>query len=60
MSKKIDRFNDFDMQDDQYSDRAFYKEMEDRRRLKRMKNAIRSKNVNALLQDLDDDYDEYW
>lgn len=59
MSKKIDRFNDFDMQEGQYNDRTFYKELEDRRRLKRMKNAIRSKNVNALLQDLDDDYDEY-
>lgn len=55
MSKKF-RFNDYE---DEYEDRAYYQELKERRKTKRMRNALRSKNVDDLMRDLDDDYDVY-
>jgi hypothetical protein len=56
MSKKsYNRFNDYD---DDYEYRIdSYNELKERRKDKRMRNALRSKNIGDLMRDLDDDYD---
>ena len=57
MTKKLSRNYNTD-HDDDYVDRyenGYYDEVKERRRLKRMKNAMRARNVDDLL-DLDEDY----
>lgn len=56
MSKKsYNRLNDYD---DDYEYRIdSYNELKERRKDKRMRNALRSKNIGDLMRDLDDDYD---
>lgn len=57
MAKKFNRVND---QDDDLEYRVdYYQELKERRKNKRMRNALRSKNVDDLMRDLDDDYDMY-
>lgn len=58
MAKKTHRVDFYD--DDDYDYRSdYYEELQERRKNKRMRNALRSRNVNDLLRDLDDDYDQY-
>lgn len=60
MSKKFSRQRDHRDMDDDYEYRMdYYQELQERRKNKRMRNAIRSKNVDDLMRDLDDDYDMY-
>lgn len=55
MTKKNYRNVHTDYYDDDYIDgRNFHDELKERRKLKRLKNAIRSKNISDLLE-----YDEY-
>lgn len=47
-------------EDDDYAYRSdYYEELQERRKNKRMRNALRSRNVDDLMRDLDDDYDMY-
>lgn len=60
MSKKFNRHNTRDeFEDDHYDDRGHHNDLKQRRKMKRMKNALKSKNIDALMRDLDDDYDMY-
>lgn len=60
MSKKFNRHNTRDeFEDDLYEDRVYHNDLKQRRKMKRMKNALKSKNIDALMRDLDDDYDMY-
>ena len=60
MSKKFNRYNDYDSFDDEAAYRAdYYEELKERRKNKRIRNALRSRNVDDLMRDLDDDYDTY-
>ena len=59
MAKKFNRVN-YDMYDDDSEYRQdYYQELKERRKNKRMRNALRSRNVDDLMRDLDDDYDMY-
>lgn len=51
-SNKYDRFDD---EDDYNSERGYADELKRRRKDKRIKNALRSKSINELL-DSDDEY----
>ena len=55
MSKKFNRFNDFDMHDELDYRHDHYLELKERRKNKRMRNALRARNVDDLMRD----YDEY-
>lgn len=55
MSKKFSR-KDFIDEDYEFKDRFYSDELKQRRKLKKLKNAIKSKNIDYLM-DLDDDYD---
>jgi len=57
MSKKFSR-KDFIDEDYQIKDRFYSDELKQRRKLKKLKNAIKSKDIQHLM-DIDDD-DEYW
>ncbi len=59
MSKKSHRTNEYDMYDDYDYRSDYYEELQERRKNKRMRNAIRSKNVDDLMRDSDDYYDRY-
>ncbi len=60
MTKKSHRRNDdFYGYEEDYAERGYHEELKERRKQKRMKNAIRSRNVDDLMRDLDDDYDFY-
>lgn len=59
MAKKSYRFSNNDYDDDIDYRSDYYEELQERRKLKRMRNAIRSKNVDDLMRDFDDDYDTY-
>ena len=61
MAKKFNRVSSVDMYDDDQDYRNdYYQDLKERRKNKRMRNALRSKNVDDLMRDLDDDYDVYW
>lgn len=53
MSKKQNRYEEYE-DEDNYAD--YHDDLKERRKLKRMRNALRSKNIDDLLRD----YDEYW
>lgn len=57
MTKKFNRL-DYE-EDDQHYRNDYYESLLERRKMKRMRNAIRSKNIRDL-QDLDDDYITNW
>lgn len=57
MSKKFNR--DIDYDDNLEYRHDYYQELKERRKNKRMRNALRSKNVDDLMRDVDDDYDYY-
>lgn len=56
MSKKFSRNTQFDdfHEEDQYEN-GYHDNLKERRKLKRMKNALKSRNVDYLL-DLDEEY----
>ena len=55
MSKKFSRSPRFDdFEDDQYEN-GYHDSLKERRKLKRMKNALKSRNVDDLL-DIDEEY----
>ena len=55
MSKKFSRNPSFDDYDDDNYDNGYHDSLKERRKLKRMKNALKSRNVDYLL-DLDEEY----
>lgn len=60
MSKKFNRHNEYDGFDDESAYRSdYYEELKAHRKNKRIRNALRSRNVDDLIRDLDDDYDAY-
>lgn len=60
MAKKFNRVSSVEMYDDDHDYRNdYYQDLKERRKNKRMRNALRSKNVDDLMRDLDDDYDVY-
>jgi hypothetical protein len=57
MAKKNHRV-DYDDDDSEYRN-DYYQEVQARRKDKRMRNALRSRNVDDLMRNFDDDYDMY-
>lgn len=56
MSKKINRNYRSDYyEEDCFEDRGYHDELKERRKMKRLRNAIRSKNISDLLE-FDDEY----
>jgi hypothetical protein len=55
MSKKFSRSPRFDDFHDEEYDNGYYDNLKERRKLKRMKNAIKSRNIDSLM-DLDEEY----
>lgn len=54
MSKKFSRRSDMNDFEDEYEYRSdYYQEIKDRRKNKRMRNALRSNNINDLMYDED-------
>lgn len=53
MAKKNHRVDFYDDDDSDYRN-DYYEELRERRKNKRMRNALRSRNVNDLIRDLDD------
>jgi hypothetical protein len=53
-------FNNFDdYNDDAPNDALYHSELRERRKNKRMRNALRSKNIRDLMYESDDDEDWY-
>jgi len=60
MSRKYNRADQYDTMYDEYdNDSVYHQQLKERRKLKRLKNAIRSRNIDDLMRDEDDDYDMY-
>lgn len=59
MAKKSNQFSSYDYDDDFDYRSDYYEELQERRKMKRMRNAIRSKNVDDLMRDHDDYDDRY-
>lgn len=56
MPKRYNRSNEYTYgYEDEYDDRFSQQEMKQRRKIKRMKNALKSKNIHDLLE-FDDEY----
>jgi hypothetical protein len=55
MAKKFGRVHSYDYDDDEYHSDC-YEDVKERRKDKRIRNALRSKNVDDLMRDLDDEY----
>jgi hypothetical protein len=53
MAKNNRNFQNFE-EDDNYYDRSYYQDLKQRRQMKRMKNALKTRNIDALV-DFDDD-----
>ncbi len=53
MAKNNRNFQNFEEEDNQY-DRGYYQDLKQRRQMKRMKNALKTRNIDALV-DFDDD-----
>jgi hypothetical protein len=53
MAKNNRKFND--LEDSYYEERTFHDELKQRRKIKRMKNALKTRNIDVLL-DIDEDY----
>lgn len=54
MSKKFRKFRDFEYDEDYNDDRGYRDELKERRKMKRIKNALKSRKIDDLLDD--DDY----
>lgn len=55
MSKNIRKFRDFEYDEDYYEDRRERSDINERRKMKRMRNALKTRNIDELLHG-DDDY----
>lgn len=55
MSKNFRKFREFEFDED-YEDRHTYDDLKEHRKMKRLKNALKSKNIDELLRDLDEEY----
>lgn len=55
MSKKFSRSTRFDEYEDDNYESGYHDSLKERRKLKRMKNALKSRNVDYLL-DLDEEF----
>ena len=53
MSKIIRKFRDFEFDEEYYEDRSHRKELEERRKMKRMRTALKTRNIKDLLDDDD-------
>ena len=53
MAKNNRNFQNFE-EDDNYYDRSYYQDLKQRRQMKRMKNALKTRNIDVLV-DFDDD-----
>ena len=51
MSKKFRKFRDFEVDEDYYDERGHRDELIERRKMKRMRNALRSKNIDEFMRD---------
>lgn len=56
MPKNFRKFRDFEYDDDRYEARRNKEEFKQRRQIKRMKNAIKTQNINST-SDSDDVYE---
>lgn len=54
MSKKHNRNFHVEEEFDSYNDRGYHDQLKERRKLKRMKNALKTRNIDDLMH-LDDD-----
>lgn len=54
MSKSKPRRDDYDYDEDRYYENGYYDKLRDRRKLKRMKNALRSRSIDDLIDDEED------
>jgi hypothetical protein len=54
MSKKFYRTHEYEMYEDYEYRSNHYEDLREHRKNKRMRNAIRSKNVDDLMRDIDD------
>jgi hypothetical protein len=54
MSKKFRKFSDFEYDEDYNEDRSFRNELQERRKMKRMRTALKTRNIEELLDP--DDY----
>ena len=59
MSKRFQRNDHYDDYDNDHHENGYHDHMKEHRRLKRMKNALKSKNINDLIH-LDEDEDDYY
>ena len=55
MSKNFRKFREFEFDED-YESRHAYDDLKEHRKMKRMKNALKSKNIDELIRDLDEEY----
>lgn len=55
MAKKSHRVTDYDLYDDDMYRQDFFQDTKERRKNKRMRNALRTRNIDDLMRD----YDEY-
>ncbi len=55
--KNFNRHNDNYGYEEDYYENGYHDHLAERRRLKKMKNALKTKNVDQLLELDDDDYD---
>ena len=51
MSKKFRKFRDFEYDEDYYEERDQRADLKEHRKMKRMRNALRTKNIDELLDD---------
>ena len=54
MSKKFRKFRDFEYEDEFNEARNSFSDLKERRKMKRIKNALKSKNIDELMRDEDD------
>jgi len=54
MSKKFRKFSDFEIDEDYNDNRSLRNELNEHRKMKRVRNALKAKNINELLDP--DDY----
>lgn len=57
MAKNSRKFDD-EYGYDNYDDRGYHEELKQRRKMKRMKNSLRSRDINTLMHELEED-EEY-
>ena len=54
MAKNNRNYQNFEEEDNYYDDRGYHQDLKQRRQMKRMKNALKTRNIDVLV-DFDDD-----